>query len=50
MLTFSLLATSKHQLKINNNIRPAQPTIYCSLFALMLYLSANIKNDMAGLV
>ena len=36
--------------KINNNIRIDNPTIYSSLFALMLYLSANIKNDMAGLV
>jgi hypothetical protein len=36
--------------KINKNIRPDNPLIYSSLFALMLYLAANIKNDMDCLV
>jgi len=35
--------------KINKRIRSDNPTIYSSLFVLMLYLAANIESDMDGL-
>jgi hypothetical protein len=45
-----IIGYKQTSVKINKNIRSDNPTIYSSLFALVLYLAANIKNDMDSLV